>query len=151
MKNLSKNKLALGIFLASFALISTVPATAQDTKESSPKQQLRDFYALCKQGKPADGLIAALSKSKSIKPADAQRVADAFAQMVKGMGTLVGFEIIKETPVSKRLVVLRCVAHFAEQPFVNEFTFYNPGGNEWRMIHLRYDANIATMFAPELR
>ena len=29
---------------------------------------------------------------------------------------------------------------------MNEFTFYNSGDDFWRLINLRYDANLVTMF-----
>ena len=51
---------------------------------------------------------------------------------------------------SDRTVVIRCSAHFERQPFVNEFTFYDAGAG-WRLVHLRYDANLATMFTEDLK
>lgn len=117
----------------------------------SPKQQVTGFYAMCKQGKGGEGLREMLSTNPVVQAGDVQRVADAFAQMISQMGGFVDFKIAKETELSERTLVLRCVAHFERQPFVNEFTFYDPGSGDWRLVHLRYDANLATMFQEDLR
>jgi len=147
--NTSKNPVlliaAIGLATASFL---SFPVSAQETGD--PKAQIDAFYTLCKQGKSAEALEKALSNSETVKPEDSKRVAEAFAQMVAGMGSFIDYEITRETKITKRTVVLRCVAHFGNQPFVNEFTYYDPGSNGWRLIHLRYDANPATMFQRDL-
>jgi|GEM_PF-4298556 len=122
------------------------PALAQGP---NPQKQVEDFYKLCEQGKANEALEAALSTSETVKEADAKRVAAAFGQMVGTMGDFLDYEIVNEVAVTKRVTVLRCVAHFDKQPFVNEFTFFNPGDG-WRIVHLRYDANPATMFQPDI-
>jgi len=109
------------------------------------------FYAKCKQGAAGEGLREILETNPVVKEDDVKRVADAFSEMVQTMGQFVDFAIVKETVVSERTQVLRCLAHFERQPFVNEFTFYDPGNGEWRLVHLRYDANLATMFQEDLR
>ncbi len=137
------------VALAAFALISPTSSFAQDGG-GDPKTQVADFYTLCKQGKASEALEKALANSEMVKPEDSKRVAEAFAQMVSTMGSFIDYEITREANVTKRSVVLRCVAHYANQPFVNEFTFYDPGSNGWRLVHLRYDANPATMFQRDL-
>ena len=117
----------------------------------TPKQQITSFYSTCKQGRGGEGLMEMLSGNPVVKKEDVQRVADAFQQMIAEMGAFVDFGISKETKVSDRVQVVRCVAHFERQPFINEFTFYDPGAGQWRLVHLRYDANLATMFGDEMR
>lgn len=116
-----------------------------------PEAQVSAFYAKCKEGKAAEGLEAILSTNPVVKAEDVKRVAEAFSAMVATMGAFVDFEIVRGSPVGKRTTVLRCVAHFERQPFVNEFTFYDPGTGGWRLVHLRYDANLATMFQEDVR
>lgn len=150
MKNLTSKIIALSLAIASLAIISPTATHAQDAKGLSPQEQVKEFYALCKEGRSADALKKALSVSGSVKPQDSDKVALAFSNMVRGMGDFLDYEITQEFNLTKRTVVIRCTVHYKEQPFVNEFTYYNPGNNDWRMIHLRYDANIATMFAREI-
>ncbi len=143
--------------IPAFALVATFAATffapalqAQGVKNLTPEQQVEQFYALCKEGRAADALVQVLATSGTAKPEDSKKVADAFASRVNGMGMLLDFQIARNTVITKRVMVMRCVGHFKQQPFVTEFTFYNSGDNEWHVIHLRYDANPATMFAPDL-
>lgn len=118
---------------------------------ADPESQVSAFYAKCKEGKAAEGLEAILSTNPVVKAEDVKRVAEAFSGMVATMGAFVDFEIVRGSSVGKRTQVLRCVAHFERQPFVNEFTFYDPGTGGWRLVHLRYDANLATMFQEDVR
>jgi len=150
MKTLTENIVKILLCLGIFFLLPATNTEAQDGKNLSPKQQIDEFYALCKQDRSADALKKALSVSEMVKPEDSEKVAAAFANMVKGMGEFLDFEIIREFSITKRTVVIRCVAHYTRQPFVNEFTYYNPEAGGWRMVHLRYDANPATMFTAEL-
>ena len=116
-----------------------------------PESQISAFYAKCREDKAAEGLEAILSTNPVVKAEDVKRVAEAFSGMVATMGKFVDYEIIRGSNVGKRTQVLRCVAHFERQPFVNEFTFYDPGEGGWRLVHLRYDANLATMFQEDVR
>lgn len=138
-----------GLLLAAATLLLLGSAPALQAQGPSPQQQIEDFYTLCKQGKSGEALEAALSSSATVKEEDAKRVADSFEKIVSTMGEFVDYEIIREINPTKRVTVLRCAVHFENQPFLNEFTFYNPGDG-WRVIHLRYDANPATMFQREL-
>jgi len=132
-----------------------VPATATAPLRQAPKtpplQQITSFYAACKTGEAGKGLQDLLLGNPVTQEADALRVANAFSQLIGQMGGFVHFEIIKESTISKRTQVVRCVAHLERQPFVNEFTFYDPGNGDWRLVHLRYDANLATMFQEDVR
>lgn len=132
-----------------------VPATAiaplRQAPKTPPLQQITSFYAACKTGEAGKGLQDLLLGNPVTQEADALRVANAFSQLIGQMGGFVDFEIIKESTISKRTQVVRCVAHLERQPFVNEFTFYDPGNGDWRLVHLRYDANLATMFQEDVR
>ena len=150
MKNLTSKILALSFGIVSLAIISPTQTQAQAAKGLSPQEQVKEFYAICKEGRAADALKKALSVSGSVKPEDSAKVAEAFSNMVKGMGNFLDYEITQEFNLTQRTVIIRCTAHYKQQPFVNEFTYYNPGNNDWRMVHLRYDANLATMFAREI-
>ncbi|MCB1229663.1 MAG: hypothetical protein KDN19_05325 [Verrucomicrobiae bacterium] len=151
--------LAVALLLGSAATVNAqnqeAPAAAESparpAPKLSPKQQITGFYAMCKQGRGGEGLREMLSSNPVVKAEDVQKVADAFAQMISQMGAFIDFKIVKETEISERTLVLRSVAHFERQPFVNEFTFYDPGSGDWRLVHLRYDANLATMFQDEIR
>ncbi len=136
--------------IVTFALVVTSLTQAQEEKKLSPEQQVDRFYALCKEGRAADALEQVLAASGTVKPEDSKKVAEAFANRVLGMGEFLDFEITRLTNITKRVIVIRCVGHFKQQPFVNEFTFYNSGSNDWHIVHLRYDANPATMFGPDL-
>ncbi|NNE92852.1 MAG: hypothetical protein HKN23_14505 [Verrucomicrobiales bacterium] len=120
-------------------------------KALSPKQQIVGFYAKCKDGRSAEALKEILMGNPDVQELNANQVATAFGQLVSQMGGFIDFDIARETEVSKRTIVIRCVAHFEKQPFVNEFTFYDPGSDDWRVIHVRYDKNMATMFSEDLR
>ena len=150
MKKFTSSILTLIIAIASISLVTTQSLQAQNGKKISPEEQIANFYALCKEGRAADAMVKALSTSEKIKPEDSKKVADAFAKLVSGMGKLVDYEIIRMTNITKRVVVIRCAGHYSEQPFVNEFTFYNPGNNDWRVMHMRYDGNPATMFGIDI-
>lgn len=150
MKRHSLNLPALALSLLFTVWFSSGNLHGQDGKGLTPKQLVGSFYALCKEGRAAEALKKALSASSTLKPEDGNKVAAAFAEMIQGMGSFLDYEITRETQITKRTVVIRCMAHFQKQPFMSEFTFYNPGENDWRMIHLRYDANVATMFASDL-
>lgn len=113
----------------------------------SPKQQITGFYATCKNGTGGNGLREMLSANPIVKAEDVNRVAAAFEQLLGQMGGFLDFDFLHENQISERVVVIRCAAHFERQPFVNEFTFYDPGKGNWRLIHLRYDANPASMFS----
>lgn len=126
-------------------------AAPRPASKLSPKQQITGFYAMCKQGRGGEGLTEMLSTNPVVKPDDVQKVAGAFSQLIEQMGAFVDFKVVKETEISERTQVVRCVAHFDRQPFVNEFTFYDPGSGDWRLVHLRYDANLATMFQEDVR
>lgn len=128
----------------------TPPVSAAPAKALSPKQQITGFYALCKDNRAAEGLEEMLSSNPVVQGNDVTRVAQAFGQLVSQMGPFVDFEFNKETQISKRTVVIRCIAHFERQPFTNEYTFYDPGNGDWRLVHLRYDANLASMFLEDL-
>lgn len=137
--------------LATASLFATPRAEAQQPAANlSPKQQITGFYATCKNGEGGKGLREMLSTNPVVKPGDVDRVAQAFEGMLTQMGKFLDFNINREKLISDRTVIIRCVAHFERQPFVNEFTFYD-AGDSWRLVHLRYDANLATMFADELR
>jgi hypothetical protein len=132
--------------------VPVAPVAAQrQAPKTPPLQQITSFYAACKTGEAGKGLQELLLGNPVTQEADAQRVANAFSQLIGQMGGFVDFEVIKETAISKRSQVVRCVAHLERQPFVNEFTFYDPGNGDWRLVHLRYDANLATMFQDEVR
>ena len=126
-------------------------APARPAPKLTPKQQITSFYAMCKQDRGGEGLQEMLSSNPVVQENDVQRVATAFAELIKQMGGFIDFKIIKEAKLSDRAQVVRCIAHFERQPFVNEFTFYDPGSGEWRLVHLRYDANLATMFQEDVR
>lgn len=155
-----KSKL-LTVSMTALLLLAALPVAAQDQPAAgepatsapklSPKQQITGFYAMCKQGRGGEGLREMLSSNPVVKPEDVQQVADAFAQMISQMGGFIDFKIVREIEVSNRSLVVRSVAHFERQPFVNEFTFYDPGSGDWRLVHLRYDANLATMFQEDVR
>jgi len=130
--------------------ITVVPARPTGAK-IDPEQQVAGFYRKCAQGAAGDGLRDLLKTNPVVKEDDVKRVSDAFSEMVKTMGAFVDFELIRGRNFGKRTQVLRCVAHFERQPFVNEFTFYDPGDGDWRLVHLRYDANLATMFLEDLQ
>jgi len=146
----------LAVAIAATFVISPVFAQDKGTvapppaKALSPKQQIVGFYALCKEGRAAEGLQEMLSSNPVVQPANVAQVANAFGQLVSQMGAFVDYELTRETQISKRTLVIRCVSHFERQPFVNEFTFYDPGSGDWRLVHLRYDANLASMFLEDL-
>ncbi len=112
-----------------------------------PKQQITGFYGLCKSGKSGEGIRELLSSNPALKPEDLDAVSKQFETMISAMGTFLDFEITKETSPTIRVAILSCIAHFQTQPFLQEFTFYDAGGGDWRLLHVRYDANIATMFS----
>lgn len=116
----------------------------------SPKQQVTGFYAMCKQDRGGEGLKEMLLSNPVVQESDVTQVATAFSQRITEMGGFVDFKIVREQSITERVIVVRCVAHFERQPFTNEFTFYDPGAGEWRLVHLRYDANLATMFQEDL-
>jgi hypothetical protein len=116
----------------------------------TPKQQITGFYAMCKQNRGGEGLQEILSTNPVVQSSDIQRVAQSFEEMIVKMGGFLDFEILKETRLSERVVVVRCVAHFEKQPFINEFTFFDAGAGDWRLVYLKYDANLATMFIEDL-
>lgn len=124
---------------------------ARPAPKLSPKQQITGFYAMCKQERGGEGLREMLSSNPVVQEGDVLRVADAFANLISQMGGFVDFKILRETEISPRIQIIRCISNFERQPFVNEFTFYDPGEGEWRLVHLRYDANLATMFQEELQ
>ncbi|MCB1077439.1 MAG: hypothetical protein KDM64_06380 [Verrucomicrobiae bacterium] len=130
--------------------VVTLPARTTASK-LTPKQQVTGFYALCKQGKAGDALGEILNTNPNVKSEDVAKVSQAFSQMTETMGAFLDYKIIRETALSDRVQVIRCVAHFEKQPFVNEFTFYDAGNGEWRYLHLKYDANPATMFQEDIR
>jgi len=109
-------------------------------------QQVVSFYATVNEGYGAEGMREMLSTNPVVQPADTERVANAFAGLMAQMGRYLDFEILLEREISSRVRVMKTVANFEKQPFVNEFTFYDPGNGEWRLVHLRYDSNVATMF-----
>jgi len=143
-------------FLWPLALVAaTLPAllsaqAQQGSSNLSPKQQITGFYATCKNGEGGKGLRELLSTNPVVKAGDVDRVAQSFEGLLNQMGKFLDFNISREKLISDRTVIIRCVAHFERQPFVNEFTFYD-SGDQWRLVHLRYDANLATMFSDELR
>lgn len=139
----------LALVAASLLTFSTAQAQ-QAGANLSPKQQITGFYATCKNGEGGKGLRELLSTNPAVKPADVDQVARGFEGLLSQMGKFLDFNISREKVISDRTVVIRCIAHFERQPFVNEFTFYD-SGDKWRLVHLRYDANLATMFADELR
>ena len=124
---------------------------ARPAPKLSPKQQITGFYAMCKQNRGGEGLREMLSSNPVVQEGDVLRVADAFANLISQMGGFIDFQILREIEVSPRVQIVRCISNFERQPFVNEFTFYDPGDGEWRLVHLRYDANLATMFQEEAR
>jgi hypothetical protein len=128
--------------------VTTAPAVPAPKR--TPQQQVMAFYAMCKQDLAGQGLNEILSGNPVVKPEDVKRVADGFSQLTSQMGKFIDFKTVRETAVTERTQVLRCVAHFDRQPFVNEFTFYDPGNGDWRLVHLRYDGNLATMFQEDL-
>lgn len=123
------------------------PQVARVSGSLMPKQQITGFYGLCKSGKSGEGIRELLSSNPALKPEDLDAVSKQFETMISAMGTFLDFEIIKETTPTDRVAILSCVAHFQTQPFLQEFTFYDTGGGDWRLLHVRYDANIATMFS----
>ena len=123
---------------------------ARPAPKLSPKQQVTGFYAMCKQNRAGEGLKEMLLSNPVVQESDVQQVTDAFSQRIAGMGGFVDFKIVKELSITERVLIVRCIAHFERQPFTNEFTFYDPGAGEWRLVHLRYDANLATMFQEDL-
>ncbi len=135
---------------------ATLPVFAQETaapakKAQTPKQQVTSFYAMCKQERAAEGLQEMLSSNPVVQGTEVTKVAQGFGQLVSQMGKFVDFEIAKEIQISKRTLIVRCISHFERQPFTNEFTFYDPGNGDWRLVHLRYDANLASMFLDDLK
>ncbi len=114
----------------------------------SPEQQVTAFYAACKANAVGSGLEEMLKANPFVKEEDLSQIKAGFERLVIPMGAFIDFEILKKDEISKRTVNVRCVAHFQKQPFVNEFMFYDPGNGEWRLVHLRYDSNVATMFVP---
>ena len=124
---------------------------ARPAPKLSPKQQITGFYAMCKQNRGGEGLREMLSSNPVVQEGDVLRVADAFANLISQMGGFVDFQILREIEIAPRVQIVRCISNFERQPFVNEFTFYDPGDGEWRLVHLRYDANLATMFQEEVR
>ena len=142
------------LFLAAIACALPFSAFAQQPAPApsnlSPKQQITGFYSTCKNGEGGKGLLELLSANPTVNNQDAQQVAQAFDQLLTQLGKFLDFNFMKETQISDRTVIIRCAAHFEQQPFVNEFTFYD-GGNGWRLVHLRYDKNLATMFEEDLK
>lgn len=130
------------------AAVREVPGEPHESL--TPKQQITGFYAMCKQNRGGEGLQEMLSTNPVVQSTDIQRVAQVFEEMIVKMGEFRDFKILKETPLSDRIVVVRCVAHFEKQPFINEFTFYNSSAQDWRLVYLKYDANLATMFVQDL-
>ena len=144
--------------LVRFLLITGIAVTGfiagasaqQAAAKLSPKQQITGFYAACKNGEGGKGLREMLSANPVVKPDDVNRVAAAFEQLLSQMGGFLDFNILREKQISDRTVIVRCAAHFERQPFMNEFTFYD-AGKGWLLVHLRYDANLATMFGEDMR
>lgn len=133
-----------------------VPAPPAVTKprplvKATPMQQVVGFYATVNGGYGAEGLRELLATNPVIQPADTERVANAFAGLMAKMGRYIDFEILEESEISSRVRIMKTVANFETQPFVNEFTFYDPGDGHWRLVHLRYDPNVATMFSEKKR
>lgn len=146
---------ARSLFLTLLVTGITSAAVAQQNPEAapnlSPKQQINGFYATCKSGAAGTGLREMLSANPHVKPEDIDGLAAAFEQLLDQMGGFIDFEVIREKEITDRIVVISCAAHFERQPFMNEFTFYDPGKGSWRLVHLRYDKNLATMFSDENR
>ena len=142
------------LYSLTLSILATAVAFGQDAappkKAETPKQQVNGFYAKCADNRAAEGLSDMLASNPVVQGNDVTRVAQAFGQLVSQMGKYVDYELVKETKVSERTVVIRCVSHFERQPFTNEFTFYDPGKGDWRLVHLKYDANLASMFLDDL-
>ena len=138
------------LFLSHFASLngqeSAEPEAPRAIIKQKPKAQVISFFAALNENNAVDGMVEMLLANPTTQRTDAQAVANTFVSRMAQMGQFIDFEILAEKSISDRVRVVKTVANFENQPFVIEFTFYDPASGHWRLAHLRYDWNFATMF-----
>lgn len=136
------------------AVDATIPAPAPAEKPKlSPREQIDAFYksfaderAQPGTGKARQGLLNLLTSNPNLTPQGIEQIAVAIQRPLGTVGDYIDHEIQSEKDVTKRTQIVKVIAHFSNQPFMNEFTFYKTEDGYWRLVNLRYDANLATMF-----
>ncbi|MFT5466725.1 MAG: hypothetical protein ACI8UO_001825 [Verrucomicrobiales bacterium] len=134
------------------------PAAAVSTDVTAkpklmPKQYIANFYqsfaderAEPNTNKARNGLLALLTSNDSLTARGIEQIAGAIQGPLGTVGEFIDYKVAGEEDVTDRIQVIRVIAHFTNQPFMNEFTFYKKEDGYWGLVNLRYDANLATMF-----
>ncbi|MEM7009982.1 MAG: hypothetical protein AAF585_00740 [Verrucomicrobiota bacterium] len=128
---------------------SVVQPPPPERKKIAPDKQIDNLYNSFKEGKGYQGLRDLLSSNPNLTEAGMNQIARAIQVPLNTVGNFVDYQVVKEDKPSERVQVVKVIAHHENQPFMNEFTFYDNGDGFWRLINLRYDANLVTMFEDE--
>lgn len=130
----------------------SVSADVTAKPKLTPKQYIANFYQSFADerkepgtNKARNGLLELLTSNESLTPRGIEQIAVAIQQPLRTVGEFIDYEVIKEESVTDRIQVVQVIAHFTNQPFMNEFMFYKKEDGYWGLMNLRYDANPATM------